>query len=109
MKATHSIASEILLAYSDFQELYFLCEAAYIIYLLVLRHLTQSFKMPTESEVHSSCRYLLCNCFFSDDMIDKVKNGVERFMVDKEKDDQYFQFTNWQKQKNEVAVLTMYS
>jgi len=37
-----------------------------------------------------SDRYLLCNYFFSDSMIKKVKADVKRFMADREKDDLYY-------------------
>lgn len=30
-------------------------------------------------------------------------------MADKEKDDKYFEFINWQKSENEILVLTMYA
>ena len=65
--------------------------------------------MKTEIEINSSDRYLLCNYYFSDNVIDRVKDDVKAFMADREKDDKYFEFINWQKNNNEIVVLTMYA
>lgn len=42
-------------------------------------------------------------------MIEGVKADVKAFMVDRKKDDKYFEFINWQKNENEIVVLTMYA
>ena len=42
-------------------------------------------------------------------MIERVKADVKAFMADREKDDKYFEFINWQKTENEIVVLTMYA
>ena len=60
-------------------------------------------------EINSSDRYLLCNYSFSDKVIDRVKKDVKAFMADREKDDKYFEFINWQKSDNEIVILTMYA
>lgn len=65
--------------------------------------------METEIEINSSDRYLLCNYSFSDKAIAIVKDYVKAFMADKEKNDKYFEFINWQKRNNEIVVLTMYA
>jgi hypothetical protein len=65
--------------------------------------------METDIEINSSERYLLCNYSFSDTMIDRLKEDVKAFMADREKDDKYFEFINWQKSNNEIVVLTMYA
>jgi hypothetical protein len=65
--------------------------------------------MNTETEINSSDRYLLCNYYISDKVIDRVKDDVKAFMADKEKDDKYSEFINWQKNNNEIVVLTMYA
>ena len=65
--------------------------------------------MQTETEVKASERYLLCNYAFSDQMIERIKTDVRSFMADKKKDDNYLKFINWQKQENDIVVLTLYA
>jgi AAA15 family ATPase/GTPase len=65
--------------------------------------------METEKETNSSDRYLLCNYFFSDKVIDRVKTDVKAFMTNREKNEKYFEFINWEKNENEIVVLTMYA
>jgi hypothetical protein len=65
--------------------------------------------MEPDIQINSSDRYLICNYSFSDKMIDIVKEDVKAFMADREKDDKYFEFINWQKIDNEIVVLTMYA
>ncbi|WP_153797014.1 hypothetical protein [Foetidibacter luteolus] len=47
--------------------------------------------------------------FFSEAMIKKVKADVKTFMNDKEKDELYYKFIDWEKQANEMMVLTMHA
>jgi len=42
-------------------------------------------------------------------MLDRVKNDVKSFMASRQKDDLYYQFIDWQKKSNEIAVLTTYA
>ena len=65
--------------------------------------------MQTEKELNNSDHYLLCNNRFSDTAIKTIKADVKRFMADRDKDDDYFKFINWQKKDNELLVLTMYA
>ncbi len=65
--------------------------------------------METEIKANSFDRYLLCNYSFSDKMIGSVRADVKAFMADKEKDDKYYEFINWEKTENEIVVLTMYA
>ena len=65
--------------------------------------------METEKETNSSDRYLLCNYFFFFKVIDRVKTDVKAFMTNREKNEKYFEFINWEKNENEIVVLTMYA
>ena len=65
--------------------------------------------MTTEIEVNPSGSFLLCSYLFTDELIGKVKQDVKTFMFDRVKDNVYFEFINWQRSKNEIAALTMYS
>lgn len=65
--------------------------------------------MQTNAEVNISNHYLLCNYIFSNKTIEILKTSVKRFMSDKEKDNNYFTFINWQKKANELAIFTLYA
>ena len=65
--------------------------------------------MLTESQASPTDRYLLCNYFFPDAMIKKLKADVKSFMADRKKDDLYYEFIDWKKKTNELMVLTMYA
>jgi hypothetical protein len=71
--------------------------------------LTYHPKMQTEIEANKSDHYLLCNYRFSDEAIETVKADVISFMSNREKDEDYFRFINWQKTERELVVLTMYA
>ncbi|HLK27309.1 MAG TPA: hypothetical protein VKT28_01915 [Puia sp.] len=65
--------------------------------------------MNTKTDRNYSGRYLLCGYVFSEKMIKKIKADVIAFMVNKDKGDKYFEFINWNKAENEIAVLTMHT
>jgi len=65
--------------------------------------------MQTEREANKLERYLLCNYRFPEKTIETIKTDVSDFMSNRERDENYFRFINWQKKENELVVLTMYA
>ena len=65
--------------------------------------------MKTEAQTHPSDRYLLCSHSLSDKTLERVKDDVKSFLINRQRDDLFHQFMNWQKKRNEIAVLTMYA
>ncbi len=65
--------------------------------------------MQSETEISPSERYLICNYSFTDLTIDKIKRDIKHFGTTRSKDECYWQFMNWHKKCNEIAVLTIYA
>ncbi|MES1181719.1 MAG: hypothetical protein ABUL44_02895 [Flavobacterium sp.] len=65
--------------------------------------------MLAEINTDSSERYLLCNRFIPDKIIKRIKDDLKSFWADRQKDELYFEFINWQKKSNEIALLTLYA
>jgi hypothetical protein len=56
--------------------------------------------MQTENEMPSSERYLVCNYYFTELTIEKIKRDVKHFMSTRDKDGCYWQFMNWHSKNN---------
>ena len=65
--------------------------------------------MDPETEAAKSDKYLLCNYRFSNETIETIKADVRGFMSNRDKDDIYYKFVDWQRKPNEIVVLTMYA
>lgn len=65
--------------------------------------------MHSEIKTTKSDNYLLCNYRFSDKTIETIKADISGFMSNREKDDIYRKFIEWQRKANEIVVLTMYA
>jgi hypothetical protein len=65
--------------------------------------------MHPKIEGIKSDNYLLCNYRFSDKTVETIKAEIRSFMSNREKDDSYYEFINWQQKENELVALTMYA
>ncbi|RYX85349.1 hypothetical protein EON73_02945 [bacterium] len=64
--------------------------------------------MQTRVKENQPDQYLLCSYCIPDNLLETIKVDIKRFMSDREKDDNYYKFIDWQKKENELVVLTMY-
>ena len=65
--------------------------------------------MLAESESKITQRFLQTNCIFDEEAIEIWQKECRYRCTKKEKNEAYFKYLNWRKDKNEIALFTLYA